>query len=1063
MSSADAAASAPAATDPATSHLTTADPGRFDLERVRAEVAGHLDLPASELDLDDDLLALGLDSLAVMRLASRWTADGAEVSFADLVEGRSTRDWHTLLLEALALTAPADATPAAVAADPARRFALTGVQRAYWFGRADGQPLGGVGSHFCVEFDRPGTVDVPRLERAITTLIARHPMLRARFTADGEQHVDDDSPWPGVLIEPADRLDDVRDAMAHTRMDAAAGDLLDVRCVALPDGGTRTLVKIEMLVSDAQSFGLLLDELARVHAGETLDPVGPRFADYVDIVHARRGPAVDRARAHWQHRLAGLPAGGPTLPYRRDPRGVSGHRTEQHSHWLDPDAVARLTRTAREHGLTLPAVFLAAYADVVGRFADDPHFLLTLPVYGREPVLAGVEGLVGDFTNLLLVEVDLSEPRNFWTLAADLQQQLRTSTAHAAYSGIDVLHDLARREGGPVLAPVVLTSAIGVGELFGDRIRAVLGEPVWSMSQNPQVTLDCQITERRGGLHLHWDGTAELFGPGVLDAMFALFVATVAAASGDTAIDDDPSTVDLPADQRAVRDRVNATGPTHPGEPLAAAVFRQAEVRPDAVALRCGEDRLTFAELRECAYAGAGALVADGVRPGELIGIHLPRGLDQAVAVFAVLAAGAAYLPLGVELPAARRGRIVTGAGVTRVLDALPTGGTPLDEPVATDPEAPAYVIYTSGSTGEPKGVEIAHAAAVDTCAEISRRWGIGPDDVLLALSALDFDLSVYDLFGALGAGAEVVLLAEGEQRSPERWLELAAAYRVSVWNSVPALLDVTLTTLERDPGPALERLRVVLLSGDWIGLDLPGRVRAFAPDTTVVAMGGATEASIWSNAYEVGRVDPAWSSIPYGYPLAAQRFRVVDRWGRDAPDGVAGELWIGGAGVARGYRNDPELTAAKFPTVDGRRWYRTGDLGRYWPDGTLEFLGRRDHQIKLRGHRIELGEVEAALLAHPRVRRAVATVVQQPAPAPGRRGGQRRTDRRRRTPRAPARPIALRDGSRGHRGAPRAAADGRQQDRPGRRAGPAQRGRGWAGERADRLGHPRPAARAGR
>lgn len=956
------------------------DAGRFDLAPIRAEVAGYLDLPADELDPDDDLLALGLDSLAVMRLASRWTADGADVSFADLVEGRSLRDWHQLLLAAVAPAEqqPTPGTPPPGERDPARHFGLTGVQRAYWFGRADGQPLGGVGSHFCVEFDHrpaPGAsvLDPDRLQQAVASVVARHPMLRARFSSDGEQHVAPDSPWPGVLVEDPSRIEEVREQLAHTRMDAAAGELIEVRCFPGSDGRTRTLIKIEMLVSDAQSFGMFLDEIATAYGGQALAPVEVQFADYVESVDAARQPAVQRARAHWQDRLPQLPADGPALPYRSDPREVSGHRTEQRSCSLDAGQVAALTRAGRTHGLTLSAVFLAAYADAVGRYADEPHFLLTLPVYGRDPGFAGVDRLVGDFTNLLLVDVDLSTPRDFWSLAAALQQQLHASTAHAAYSGIDVLRDLSQREGRPVLAPVVLTSAIGVGELFGDRVRGVLGEPVWSMSQNPQVTLDCQITERRGGLHLHWDATAELFPPGMLDAMFDLFVHTLL----------DPTGVDLPLAQRATRQAVNDTGHPHPADPLAAAVFRQAEVRPDAVALRCAAATLSFAELRQRAYAVAGDLVDRGVQPGDLVGVHLPRGLDQAVAVFAVLAAGAAYLPLGVELPPARRERIVAGAGVRLVLDTLPDpdGVRPLTAPVPVDPGGLAYVIYTSGSTGEPKGVEISHAAAVNTCAEISRRWRIGPDDVLLALSALDFDLSVYDLFGALGAGAEVVLLAEGEQRSPERWLELAAAHGVTVWNSVPALLDVTLTARERDLSPGLDRLRVVLLSGDWIGLDLPERLRRGAPEVAVVAMGGATEAAIWSNAYDVGRVDPSWTSIPYGFPLSGQRFRVVDRWGRDAPDGVAGELWIGGAGVALGYRGDPELTAQKFPGAGAERWYRTGDLGRYWPDGTLEFLGRRDHQIKLRGHRIELGEVEAALLAHPQVRRAVATVVQQPHP----------------------------------------------------------------------------------
>ncbi|MGW7482855.1 non-ribosomal peptide synthetase, partial [Nonomuraea muscovyensis] len=205
-------------------------------------------------------------------------------------------------------------------------------------------------------------------------------------------------------------------------------------------------------------------------------------------------------------------------------------------------------------------------------------------------------------------------------------------------------------------------------------------------------------------------------------------------------------------------------------------------------------------------------------------------------------------------------------------------------------------------------------------------------------------------------------------------WAELVAEHGVSVWNTVPALLDMLLTA---SPPGALTGLRLAMVSGDWVGLDLSGRLAEHAPGCRLVALGGATEAAIWSNFCSVPEKVPAeWVSVPYGRPLTNQCFRVVDGRGRDCPDWVAGELWIGGVGVALGYRGDPETTAARFVERDGLRWYRTGDLGRYWPDGTLEFLGRVDHQVKVRGHRIELGEVEAALLAHPAVSQAVATVV---------------------------------------------------------------------------------------
>jgi mycobactin phenyloxazoline synthetase len=294
------------------------------------------------------------------------------------------------------------------------------------------------------------------------------------------------------------------------------------------------------------------------------------------------------------------------------------------------------------------------------------------------------------------------------------------------------------------------------------------------------------------------------------------------------------------------------------------------------------------------------------------------------------------------------------------------------------DEEQVAYVLFTSGSTGEPKGVEVPHRAAMNTIDDLDARFAVGPADRCLALSALDFDLSVYDVFGLLSAGGAVVLVDEADRREARPWAELVRRHRVTLLNCVPPLLDMLL--LATGPGE-LAGLRAVLLGGDRVGTDLPGRLAERAPGCRFAGLGGTTETAIHSTVCEVvdARVPAHWRTVPYGTPLRNVRCRVVDPRGRDCPDWVPGELWIGGDGLALGYRGDPERTAAKFTEADGVRWYRTGDLARYRPDGTLEFLGRRDHQVKLGGFRIELGEVETGLAGHPAVRRAVAGLTDGP------------------------------------------------------------------------------------
>ncbi|MCA1702565.1 MAG: AMP-binding protein [Actinobacteria bacterium] len=269
--------------------------------------------------------------------------------------------------------------------------------------------------------------------------------------------------------------------------------------------------------------------------------------------------------------------------------------------------------------------------------------------------------------------------------------------------------------------------------------------------------------------------------------------------------------------------------------------------------------------------------------------------------------------------------------------------------------------------------MQITHESAANTCDDVSERFGVTADDRVLAVSALDFDLSVYDLFGLLSVGGAVVLVPESERQDSSQWSALIRRWGVTVWNSVPALLTMLLDGTADDLGGSL---RLALVSGDRVDVGLGARLAARMPGCRLVALGGATEASIWSNAFDVVPLDASWRCVPYGYPLHNQRFRVVDQAGRDCPDWVPGELWIGGLGVADGYRGDAERTRDRFVDYAGERWYRTGDVGRYRPGGLLEFLGRLDSQVKIGGHRVELGEVEAALRADHAVSDAVAVTI---------------------------------------------------------------------------------------
>ena len=560
------------------------------------------------------------------------------------------------------------------------------------------------------------------------------------------------------------------------------------------------------------------------------------------------------------------------------------------------------------------------------------------------------------------------------------------------------MRELARRSGpAAAVAPVVFSTFVGAG--FDDDFA-----PDWlagidyTLAQAPQLSLESLVLEYGGGLNLTWDTVDEAFPAGVLDDMFAAYRDLVLRLAEHDEAWRATDTVSLPAAQAQAREQVNRTAGPQPRELLHRLGTALSERRADPAVIT-GNRVLSYAELDRLACRLGHGLRAEGAAVNRLVAVVMDKGWEQVAAVLGILHSGAAYLPIDAALPPERIRRLLALGEVELVLSqkavldrldwpenvsvfAVDDDGLWADyddsppDPVQTSDDL-AYVIFTSGSTGEPKGVMIDHRGAANTTLDINSRFDIGPDDRVLALSSLSFDLSVWDIFGMLAAGGAVVLPEPDAGRDPERWSQLVRQHRVSVWNTVPALMQMYVSYCEAQPSlDAIAPLRLVLMSGDWIEVTLPDRIRAQqACEIELISMGGATEASIWSVYHPIGEHDPSWKSVPYGTPLRNQTLHVLDEFGRRRPDWVTGRLYIGGIGVARGYWGDAAKTAQRFvlDQRSGERLYDTGDLARYHPGGILEFLGRDDGQVKVNGYRIELGEIEHALAAHPAVDRAVA------------------------------------------------------------------------------------------
>jgi amino acid adenylation domain-containing protein len=873
-------------------------------------------------------------------------------------------------------------------------FPLAPIQRAYWVGRQAGFELGNIGAHLYAEFDVED-LDVDALERVIQRLVQRHDMLRAITTAEGTQRVLADAPpftvERIVLSENSERdgetLARLRHEKSHRVYRADRWPLFDVTVAILPGRATRVLMSADLLIGDAHSWMILCGEGSLLYVDPTVElaPIGTTYRDYVrHLSKLTSSPSHRRARNYWAARLPSLPP-APQLPRLHADHGARP-RFVRRTMTLSAETSRLLGDLAASLDVTVSAFLLAVFADILVIYAESPLFTLNLTMFDRPDVHPDIGSVVGDFTSLLLLSVD-AHGGTLADRARRLQRQLWEDMSHREVNGVELLRELASNRGARNAAPmpVVFTSTVDTAGDWADVLAP--GSPRvryrYGIGQTPQVDLDYQTYLVDKSLVINWDVVDNRFPDGLIDEMFSVH-------------------------QRLLK--ALATGDAHPRHPTPAAAFRPkprsdrpppARSRPRLLhegfwqqvareghrtAVIAGGQATTYDALAVRVRRVVAAILEADVDRGELVALRIAPGVDQLAAALGVLTAGCAYLPLDTRWPKERVLRVLRASSAAALvhhgeppvdlydvrtidLGQLPT---PCDHTRGADPKDRAYVIYTSGSTGDPKGVVVSHAAASNTLDAINDAFQVDARDRVLAISALSFDLSVYDVFGVLGVGGAVVVPPPGPP-DPKVWADQVRRHEVTIWNTVPVCMELLMQHVGDRAPVMLSSLRLCMLSGDWIPVPLAKTIREHLT-ARLVSLGGATEGAIWSIMYEVEQVDPTWSSIPYGRALPGQHVTVRDDLLNERPDWVPGQLYIGGHGVALRYHADPHRTAESFveDPSDGGRLYATGDWGRRRPDGVLEFLGRRDRQVKVAGHRIELAEIEVEMLRVPGVTAAV-------------------------------------------------------------------------------------------
>ncbi|MFD4790954.1 amino acid adenylation domain-containing protein, partial [Streptomyces sp. NPDC058459] len=865
-----------------------------------------------------------------------------------------------------------------------------------------------------------GSLDADALRQVCQALPARHDALRAAFTDRGldrpVQVVADgvEVPWTSVDLtaHPAEERDAVWERLLAEdrtrRFDLEQPPLVRFTLVRAGESRHRLVMTNHHILMDGWSSAVLLRELLSGYADAT--GAGPRSGGaaavpYRDHLAWLAGQDRQAATASWQEALAGL--GEPTLLGSADSNRL-GALPERITVELSPETTARLTGRARSAGITLNSVVQGCWAILLARLTAREDVVFGSTVSGRTAPVTGIDSMVGLLINTLPVRFRVRDEEMLLSALARFQDEQVRLMDHQHLGLADI------------------QQAAGLGTLF-DTAVVVENYPL-DLAEMRDLAGGVQLTDVDGSdathytvnlvvlpgerLRLHVDHR-----PDVLDARAALSVAE-GLQRLLTAVTEEPETttvgeVDVvSAEQHRTIARWNDTAVPVPATTLVELFERQTARTPDAPATVFGDERLTYAELDARAEALAAGLRARGARPEEVVAVALHRSTELVVALLAVLKSGAAYLPIDPSLPAERVAFMLSDAAPVLVLttsdvtDGLPGTAAPprllLDvrgaaaEPASAAPSAagveqdgpdgpsgplpghPAYVIYTSGSTGRPKAVVVEHSAIVNRLLWMQDRYGLGTGDRVLQKTPFGFDVSVWEFFWPLLTGAALVVAEPGGHKDPAYLARVIQRESVTTAHFVPSMLAAFVA----EPGAAgCRSLRRVVCSGEALPEELKNRFLDVL-DVPLHNLYGPTEAAVDVTHWECRRTDEG--PVPIGRPIWNTALHVLDPAGRTVPVGFPGELFLAGAGLARGYLRRPALTAERFPLAPagppGSRMYRTGDIARLRADGAVEYLGRTDDQVKIHGFRIELGEIETALARQAGVERA-AVVVREDTP----------------------------------------------------------------------------------
>jgi amino acid adenylation domain-containing protein len=888
----------------------------------------------------------------------------------------------------------------------AQRAPLSFQQQRLWFLH---QLTDGVAAYnICTAFRLSGPLARELLTQAFNTVVARHDALRTAICDDSGEAEQVVLPFDATTVELQDwHADDNGDASENTiqarlevlarresahAFDLAKGQPLRIVIIRLGDEEHALVLTLHHIISDAWSLGVFMNEVAQAYAmlksghAPRLPELAIQYTDYAiwqrkNINQARWDADLD----YWKTQLAGLPL--LELPTDRPRPRLQSFDGAMHAFSITPTTTARLKQLATAQQTTLFCVLLTAFQALLARHSRQDDIPIGISLAGRESM--ETEALIGFFANMLVIRGQLNDTFSFRDFVQCQSKVLRDAVEHAAvpYDRLVEALDLDTRDSSrnPLfqVAFTLLNIPSAMPTLAGLQITPLLSQEAC------RFDLELFMRENEDGLSGAFSYNTALFERITVERIARQLgvLLDAAAANPDCLLNQLPlMTAAESAALLTLPLKIAAGVP----EPLQRAFMRHAALHPQAIALRCDGQSLSYGQLDALSDQAARALVGVGVAAGEPVGLWLTASFDMLIGILAVLKAGAGYVPLDPVYPADRISYILDNSGVRTVLSNAALAATlppfegrvlrlsdPLDPatqhtalPAETDPQGLAYIIYTSGSTGRPKGVAISHSNAARLFSTSNALFSFDQRDVWTLFHSYAFDFSVWEIWGALAYGGTLVIVPPLLARSADAFYQLLCDERVTVLSQTPSAFRQLMAAEEQHPREAEIRLRYVVFGGEALELAaLESWIDRHGDDQPqLINMYGITETTVHVTFRRIGLRDikRRLGSV-IGTPLPDLCIRLLDPQHQPVPLGMVGEMYVGGAGVALCYVNNPELSAERFlPDHTGMRFYRSGDLARVTPRGDLEYCGRADQQVKLRGFRIETAEIASVLVEHP-------------------------------------------------------------------------------------------------